>query len=67
MSSSRWPELLWVLGLHGQHAWHVQGNSETLAFPATLGTLSAQAPGMMTFGTHRMDRSDLLFYHDLPS
>lgn len=60
MSPCHWPELLWVDGSHGQHA---RGYSGTPVFPATPGTLSAQAPGLMTFGTHRMDRCDLLFYH----
>lgn len=60
MSPCHWPELLWVHGSHGQHA---RGYSGTPVFPATSGTLSAQAPGLMTFGTHRMDRSDLLFDH----
>lgn len=59
-SPRHWPELLWVQGSHGQHA---RGYSGTPVFPATSGTLSAQAPGLMTFGTHRMDRSDLLFDH----
>lgn len=42
-----------------------EATAEPLPSPQRPGPCQPRHPGWMTFGTHRMDRGDLLFYHVL--